>query len=86
MAMVQTTPEPVIDDDVFEEADKFKKRGNWTEERHELNITAEKFDAEIMRLQAAHPERGLTREELDEKYGRIEEEQATARRGELVGA
>jgi len=75
-----------IDDNVFEEADKFKKRGNWTEERHELNITADKFDAEIMRLQAAHPERGLSREELDEKYGRLNEPQPARRRAELVGA
>ena len=46
-------------DNVFEEADKFECRGDWTEERNEVlkNLTGAEIDAEIMRLQAAHPER-----------------------------
>jgi hypothetical protein len=64
------------------------KRGNWTEERHEVlkNLSGSEIDADIMRRQAEHPERGLTPEELDEKIKRIEAAQAAGRRVELVGA
>jgi hypothetical protein len=64
------------------------KRGNWTEERHEIleKLSMEEIAADIMRLQAEHPERGLTPEELDEKIKRIEEAQAAKRRVEMVGA
>ncbi len=64
------------------------KRGNWTEERHEVlkNLTGAEIDADIMRRQAEHPERGLTPEELDEKIKRIEEAQPAKRCVEMVGA
>jgi hypothetical protein len=64
------------------------KRGDWTEERHEVlkNLTSDEIWADIMRRQAEHPERGLTPEELDEKIKRIEEAQAAKRRVEMVGA
>jgi len=65
------------------------KRGNWIEEWREArkNTTLDEIEAIADRLEAEPTERrGLTPEELDEKYGRIEEEQAAPRRGELVGA
>jgi len=86
---METAPEPVIDETdggFFEAADNFKKRGNWTEERRELNITAEEFDAQAMRICAEHPERYSTPEELRAKLARIEEAQPAKRRSELVGA
>ena len=64
-------------------------RGDWTEERKEVlkDITWEEIEAIADKLEAEHPERrGLTPEELDEKYGRIEEAQTATRRAELVGA
>jgi hypothetical protein len=84
-----TAPEPVIDETdgvFFEAADNFKKRGNWTEERRELNITAEEFDAQAMRICAEHPERYSTPEELRAKLARIEEAQPARRRAEMAGA
>jgi len=65
MATVQTATEPVKTeqltelDALFDEIDKLEKRGNWTEDRKEIlkNLTGAEIDAEIMRLQAAHPER-----------------------------
>jgi len=64
------------------------KRGNWTEERHEVlkNVTGAEIDAIADRLEAEHPEEYSTPEELDEKIKRIEEERAAKRRAELVGA
>jgi phytoene dehydrogenase-like protein len=65
------------------------KRRDWTEERKEVlkNITWEEIEAIADRLEAEPTERrGLTPEELDEKYGRIEEPQTAPRRAELVGA
>ena len=64
------------------------KRGNWTEERHEIldKLSADEIWADIMRRQAENPERGLTPEELDEKIKRIEEAQTAKRRVEMVGA
>jgi phytoene dehydrogenase-like protein len=65
------------------------KRRDWTEERKEVlkDITWEEIEAIADRLEAEPTERrGLTPEELDEKYGRIEEPQTTKRRPELVSA
>jgi hypothetical protein len=64
------------------------KRGNWTEERHEVlkNLTGAEIDADIMRRQAENPGRGLTPEELDEKIKRMEEAQTAKRRVEMAGA
>jgi hypothetical protein len=64
------------------------KRGNWTEERKEVlkNLTWEDIEAGADRLEAEHPERYLTPEELDEKIKRIEEAQTVKRRVEMVGA
>jgi len=65
------------------------KRRDWTEERKEVlkDITWEEIEAIADRLEAEPTERrGLTPEELDEKYGRIEEPQPATRRAELVSA
>jgi L-ribulose-5-phosphate 3-epimerase UlaE len=77
MTAAHAATEPGIDlvDDVFDEADKFECRGDWTEERKEIlkNVTGEEIDAEIMRLQAAHPERYLTPEQIMAMAERVEE-------------
>jgi len=92
MAMVRTAREPVIDDDaLFEEADKFEKEGDWTEERHEIleKLSMGEIIAEILQGQAEHPERYLTPEEFRAKIRSMEEEEAAdeaMRRAELVGA
>jgi len=52
--------EPMTElDALLDEIDKLEKRGNWVEDRKEIlkNLTHEELMAEIMRLQAAHPER-----------------------------
>jgi phytoene dehydrogenase-like protein len=64
------------------------KNGNWVEEWREAlkNTTLDEIEAIADRLEAEHPERrGLTPEELDEKYGRPEKPQTAPRRAELVG-
>jgi hypothetical protein len=88
MVTAQAIPATIIDDDIFEEVDKFEKRGNWTEERKEVlkNITGEEIDAEVMRLQAEHPERYLTPEELQKKIMRIQEARMAGRRAVKAGA
>ncbi|GBU21438.1 hypothetical protein R80B4_01329 [Fibrobacteres bacterium R8-0-B4] len=88
MATVQTTPIPVISDDIFKEVDKFKKRGNWTEERHEVlkDLTWAEIEADAMRRQAEHPERYSTPEEINERIKRIEEALAAERRVEMADA
>ncbi len=82
------TPIPVISDDIFKEADNFKKRGNWTEDRREIlkNLTGAEIDAEIMRRQAEHPEKYSTPEEINERIKRIEEALMAERRVEMTGA
>jgi len=64
------------------------KRGNWVEEWREAlkNTTMDEIEAIADRLEAENPGRYLTPEELNEKYGRIEEPQTATRRAELVGA
>jgi len=65
------------------------KRVNWIEEWREArkNTTLDEIEAMADRLEAEPTERrGLTPEELDEKYGRVEEPQTAPRRAELVGA
>jgi len=88
MTPVQAMPESVIDDDVFKVVDSFEKTGNWTEERHEIleKLSMEEIAADIMRIQAEHPERYLTPEEFREKIRRMKEEQHVGRRVEMVGA
>jgi CRISPR/Cas system endoribonuclease Cas6 (RAMP superfamily) len=88
MAMVLATPEPVIDDDVFEEVDKFEKQGDWTEERHNIleKLSMEEIAAEILQGQAANPERYLTPEELQKKIFQTQETpMTTGRRAKMVG-
>jgi len=89
MAMVHAAPEPVIDgeDDIFKEIDKFEKRGNWTEERHEVlkNLTLDDIFAEAERIQAANPGRFKTPEELRANLARIQEERAAKYNAKLVG-
>jgi hypothetical protein len=88
MATVHATLEPVNDGGIFEEADKFRKRGNWTEERHEVlkNLTGAEIDAEAKRIKSANPGRFSTPEEIDAKIMRLQEEQSAKRRVEMVGA
>jgi len=64
------------------------KRGNWTEERHEIleKLSMEEIAADIMRIQAENPERGITPEEFREKMRLMEEAEAVKRRVEMVGA
>jgi len=64
------------------------KRGNWTEERHEVlkNLTGAEIDAIADQLEAEHPEEYSTPEELDEKIKRIEEAQTAKRWVEMAGA
>jgi len=73
---------------LFEEADRFEKRGNWVEDRKEIlkNLTHDEIAAEILRLQAAHPERLSTPEQIRAKAERLYEAQTARRRAELVGA
>ncbi|MDR2693255.1 MAG: hypothetical protein LBB74_03460 [Chitinispirillales bacterium] len=68
--------------------DKFKKRGNWTEERHEVlkNVTGAEIDAIADRLEAEHPEEYLSPEELDERVRQIEAALKAKRHAEPVGA
>jgi len=88
MAAIHTAPKPITDNDIFKEADSFKKRGDWTEERHEVlkNLTMDDIIAEAARLEAEHPEEYLSTEELDEKIKRIEEARTAKRRVEMVSA
>jgi hypothetical protein len=64
------------------------KRGNWTEERREVlkNHTGAEIDADIMRIQAENPDKGITAEAFREKMRRMEEAETAARRAETVGA
>jgi len=59
------TTAPVYDESIaeedalFDEIDKLEKSGDWVEDRKEIlkNLSGAEIDAEIMRLQEAHPER-----------------------------
>jgi hypothetical protein len=64
------------------------KRGNWTEERDEIlkDITWEEIEAEADRLEAEHPERYSTPEEIRAMVKQMEEAEPTTRRVEMVGA
>jgi len=87
MATVKAIPEPLTGDaELDEEIENFEKRGNWVEDRKEIlkNVTHEEIAADILRLQAAHPERLLTPEQI--RAMRTEEPRPTTRRAELVGA
>lgn len=89
MAMVHAAHDPVIEDDgIFEEVDKFEKQGDWTEDRHEIleTLSMDEIAAEALRIQAEHPERYLTPEELWKKIRLTEEAQPVERRVEMVGA
>jgi len=79
--------EDIMDDDIFDEVDRFKKRGDYTAERKELlkNVTGAEIDAEVMRLQAEHPERFLSRTELED-LKRAHTTQTTKHFAEMVGA
>ena len=76
-------------DALLEEIDKLEKSGNWVEDRKEIlkNLTHEEVMADIMRLQAAHPERLLTPEQILAMAEEGTEEPRTAkRRVEMAGA
>jgi hypothetical protein len=54
MATAQATPDaPRVDEDIIE-------RGDWTKERHDLELTEAEFVADILRLQAERRERLAT--------------------------
>jgi len=89
MATVKAVPEPLTGDPELDaEIENFEKRGNWVEDRKEIlkNITGAEIDAEIMRLQAEHPERYSTPEQIWAKAGRLEEKQTAKRHAKMAGA
>jgi len=68
MATVKAIPEPLTGDpELDEEIANFEKRGNWVEDRKEIlkNLTGAEIDAMIERLEAEHPERLLTPEQVE---------------------
>jgi len=76
-------------DALLEEIDKLEKSGNWVEDRKEIlkNITHEEIVADVMRLQAEHPERFSTPEEIwASAHERMEEPRTAARRAQLANA
>ncbi|GBU22457.1 hypothetical protein R80B4_02366 [Fibrobacteres bacterium R8-0-B4] len=75
------------DDDFTAKAIAYGKlTGDYTIDRHiRPQRTGAEIDADIMRLQAANPERGLTSEQIRAKYGRTEEAQTAGRRVEMAG-
>jgi hypothetical protein len=64
------------------------KRGNWTEERHEIldKLSTDEIWADIMRIQAENPDSGITAEAFREKMRRMEETETAKRRVEMAGA
>jgi len=89
MATVKAISEPLTGDvELDEEIENFEKRGNWVEDRKEIlkNLTHEDVMAEVMRLQAEHPERYSTAEQIRAKVERMEKAQTVARRVEMAGA
>jgi len=87
MATVKVIPEPITGDaELDEEIANFEKRGNWVEDRKEIlkNLTGAEIDDMVERLEAEHPERLLTPEQIEAL--RTEEAQPTGRRVELAGA
>jgi len=76
-----------MDDDIFDEVDRFEKRGDYTAERKDLlkNVTGAEVAANVMRMQAEHPERFLSRAELED-LKRTHATQTTRRFAEIVGA
>jgi hypothetical protein len=89
MATVKAIPEIITGDaELDEEIANFEKRGNWVEDRKEIlkNLTGAEIDAAVMRLQAEHPERYSTPEEIMEMAKQAAKAQTATRRAELVGA
>jgi hypothetical protein len=91
MAKTNATPAERLKelDAVLDRIDKMEKRGNWTEDRKEIlkGLTIDDIMAEVMRLQAEHPEEYSTPEEIRAMAERrIEEAQTATSRAELVGA
>jgi len=90
MATVKAIPEIITGDPELDaEIENFEKRGNWTEDRKEIlkNLTGAEIDAIVERIEAEHPERYSTPEQIRAMVKRMEEAQAAAeRRVELVGA
>jgi len=90
MVTTHTIPEPLTGDaELDAEIANFEKRGNWVEDRKEIlkGLTVADFAEEIMRLQAEHPERLMTGEQIRA----MAEQKARAltaahRHAELVGA
>jgi len=89
-ATATAIPEPLTGDaELDAEIENFEKRGNWVEDRKEIlkNLTHKEIAAEIMRLQAEHPEEYSTPEEIMAlAEGRAETPLTAGRRVEMVGA
>jgi len=91
MAKTNATPAERLKelDVVLDRIDKMEKRGNWVEDRKEIlkNLTIDDIEAMAARIEAEHPERYSTPEEIMAmaKEG-MEEAQTATRRAELVGA
>jgi len=91
-ATAKAIPEPLTGDaELDAEIESFEKRGNWVEDRKEIlkNLTHEEIAAEIMRLQAEHPERYSTAEQIRaraEAEEETEEAYPVGRRVEMAGA
>jgi hypothetical protein len=90
MAKTNATPAERLKelDAVLDRIDKMEKRGNWVEDRKEIlkNLTGAEIDAMAAQIEAEHPERYSTPEEILAMAGRLEEPQTATRRAELVDA
>jgi predicted nucleic acid-binding protein len=89
MAAVKAIPEPITGDaELDAEIENFEKRGNWTEDRKEIlkGLTIDDIEAMAAQIEAEHPERYSTPEQIRAKAKRMEEAQTTTRRAELVSA
>jgi len=91
MAKTNATPAERLKelDAILERIDKMEKRGNWVEDRKEIlkNLTLEEITAEVLRIEAEHPEEYSTPEEIMAMAREGFEEPRTAgRRAEMVGA
>jgi len=89
MATLNAIPEPITGDaELDAEIANFEKRGNWVEDRKEIlkNLTGAEIDAMAEQIEAEHPERYSTPEEIMEMAKQAAKAQTATRRAELVGA
>jgi len=90
MVTTRAIPEPLTGDPELDaEIANFEKRGNWVEDRKEIlkNITLDDIFAEAAQIEAEHPERLRTTEQIRAKAEQMARALTAAhRRAELVGA